>query len=577
MGTRVDMPWQGQQELRWSMERLADEALDRAGLELDPRGFIIGLPIGDTDREVLIEPDRHDFDTTKLNATTPLADEHYAGEVDEFRADHPHRDNEHYLAAREEGGRRQAMQAALTAAARFHDRSVCVGISVVVGEYRFFPILAVLSESWDDVAKLGRTTVDGLHVDASFIEAIINDALSAASRELDRHHPTSLLGVDAGAILRSAADSFVNDVAARTGPGVHHGLRDALDAVSAQTYEGRAGVGNIVLARLGHPAVQRAITFEHPIPVSVARSFRKTLEMTGTGLHLLTDGREVYGLGHLDSGYDSEEEACYTIKVAGDGAWELWHTDTPYLRVDHGHPSLPRDRVDADIFDDTLRRLFPNSSGTDSDALWDMTQACIQQAHGTMLVVHPDAALEGERLLSQAYTVEPTRLDRQSLAALTKIDGAVLVSPDAHCHAVGVILDGVATGAGDISRGARYNSAIRYLAGAGRGSMVIIVSEDGRIDVLPHIARRIRRASVQQAVQRLATAAIDGSSFEKFKRLDDRVRALEFYLGPDQCEAVNAAREAVENRRWLEDHVRMQVVPISPHPAMDDSYFADSV
>ena len=43
---------------------------------------------------------------------------------------------------------------------------------------------------------------------------------------------------------------------------------------------------------------------------------------------------------------------------------------------------------------------------------------------------------------------------------------------------VGVILDGAATGTGDISRGARYNSAIRYLAGRGKGSMVIIVSEE---------------------------------------------------------------------------------------------------
>ena len=33
-----------QAELRWSMERLAAEALDRCGVETDPRGFLVGIP-----------------------------------------------------------------------------------------------------------------------------------------------------------------------------------------------------------------------------------------------------------------------------------------------------------------------------------------------------------------------------------------------------------------------------------------------------------------------------------------------------------------------------------------------------
>ena len=397
--------------------------------------------------------------------------------------------------------------------------------------------------------------------------------LRAASHELDRVHPGSLIGLDAGAVLRSAADTFINGCASRAGQKFPHGLRDACDAVSAQTYEGRASLGSVVLARQGHPDVACEVTFEHDVPVGVPRSFRKALEMTGPGFELLCDGRTVYGIGRMLEGYAPATEEVFEIKVVGNGAWELWHADTPFLRVDNGEPSLPRDVIDVETFAHAVNRVFPDALSEHVDALWGMTQACVRQQHGTMLVVHPDARREGERLLPQAYTIEPTHLGAHAFDALTKIDGAVLVSPDGKCHAVGVILDGAATGTGDISRGARYNSAIRYLAGRGKGSMVIIVSEDGRVDILPHVARRVRRASVERAVAQLVRAADGTTDYEKFSRLDSRAAALEFYFDAEQCEAVNEARESVEQQRWAEERVRMQVVPIAPHPAMDDSYF----
>lgn len=570
--------FEGQHDLRWSMERLADEALDRAGVELDPRGFLVGLPLEDApeDLPIAIEPARRAFALDGLGELMGKADGLYLDQLEGDNTPDAGEAHEHYLAALREGCRRQVVVEALTQAARFDNRTVCVGMSVVVGHYRVFPVLAVLTEPWEELATLSSTTVDGLSVDASFHEAVVNDVLRAASRELDRKNPTSLIGIDAGAILRSAADSFVNSCVARSGQDFAHGMRDALDAVSAQTYEGRAGLGSLILAEPNHPSVHQAVTFDHRVPLTTPRAFRKALEMSGAGLQLLADGREVFALGRLEDDYDVRSERCFTFKVVGNGSWELWHANTPYLRVDNGQPSLPRDVVDADIFADTVRRVFPESTHQDAKALWDMANACIQQSHGTMLVVHPDAVAEGERLLPQAYTIEPTRLGPSAFTALTKIDGAVLVSPDGVCAAVGVILDGAATGTGDVSRGARYNSAIRYLAGAGKGSMVIIVSEDGRIDILPKLARRIRRSTVQRAVDLLVAAAEDHEDYETFARLDNYASKLEFYFDAEQCEAVNDAREAVEQHRWATERVRMQVVPIAPHPAMDDSYFIAS-
>ncbi|WP_342689714.1 hypothetical protein [Raineyella antarctica] len=358
-----------------------------------------------------------------------------------------------------------------------------------------------------------------------------------------------------------------------TGQEFGQGARQAIDLVSAQPYEGRAGVGGVVLARPGHPDVAVEIEFEAPVSVQTTGSFRKVLEMAGHGLSLLSDGRAVYGLGWLDPSYDSARQDCFVCSISRTGTWELWHGTTPYLRVDNGMPSLPREQLGADEFADVVDRVFGDIDGRDATRLWDVADACAKQAHGTMVVVHPDAATERERLMPQAYAIRPARLAGRALQAATSIDGAVLVSPDGRCHAVGVILDGQATGTGDASRGSRYNSAIRYLAGAGKGSMVIIVSEDGRIDLLPRLMKRIRRSHVERVVERLVGASGDGTDFETFARLDRYAQGLEFYFDQAQCDAVNAARERVEERQWTEEGMRVTTVPISPDPAMDPSYY----
>ena len=53
-----------------------------------------------------------------------------------------------------------------------------------------------------------------------------------------------------------------------------------------------------------------------------------------------------------------------------------------------------------------------------------------------------------------------------------------------YCYSIGVILDGKATGRGTSTRGARYNSAIRYVESSPYPCMAIVVSEDGMVDVI---------------------------------------------------------------------------------------------
>lgn len=563
----VGFLWDGQARFRRSLEQVANDALDAAGVDLDPRAFVVGLPLT-PEGAVRVEPQRGHFDRAILAQATTLANRRFNKIV---RDEDDELDDLH-MAALESRTRRRAVADKLDAAARASGRVHFAGLGVTIADHIVFPVIALQADQWRELPQLPDDAEDTFLTARSFQEAVVTTVLDVASRELDRQIPGSIVRADTDAILRTAADSLVSAIVARTGQELAFGAMQAFDAVSAQPYEGRASKGSVLLTPPEDESISRIMSLEHPVPISRTRAFRKVLELSDADLSLLCDGRDVYGVGTLEPDTDR-----FHVQIAGNGSWELWHGATPYLRVDNGSPAMPRDLLDEDEFSVVVDRVFPEVSARNARFLWQTAKACSQQAHGTMLVVHPDAAAEKDRLLPQAYAISPTRLSDKALEAATAIDGAVLVSPDGKCHAVGVILDGLATGTGDPARGARFSSAIRYLAGAGKGSMVIIVSEDGRIDLLPKSKRRVRRATVQRAVDRLVAASAEDEDAEAFVRANRTVEEIEFYLNQEQCDAVNEARETVEGREWGEARVRRQYIPVAPDPAMDDSYFVDRV
>jgi hypothetical protein len=242
-----------------------------------------------------------------------------------------------------------------------------------------------------------------------------------------------------------------------------------------------------VLAPDGHPHVDVAIRLRTPVAVSERLQFRKLLEMSDEQLGLLTDGTSVYGLGAISEQYDGSTEDLFRYTLLEQGVWLLSHHEDALLRVTNGHAALPRPRVDRDLFDRAMRRVFGAVEPDDIHAIWRLAQTAVSQGRGTALVVTSAAAEEAYRLAPQALAIEPQPIGSRMLRALTRIDGAVLLSPDGICHAVGVILDGLATGEGDPGRGARYNSAVRYTAASSAPCLVLIVSDDGMIDVHPEL------------------------------------------------------------------------------------------
>ncbi len=111
------------------------------------------------------------------------------------------------------------------------------------------------------------------------------------------------------------------------------------------------------------------------------------------------------------------------------------------------------------------------------------------QKHGTIIIISKNAMSETNRLKSQSFRVEPTEITPVVVKEITSIDGAVLIDTECNCYGIGVILDGMATNSGDTSRGARYNSAIRYVETIKNREnfsdcLAIVISEDGYVDLI---------------------------------------------------------------------------------------------
>ncbi|ANF31961.1 hypothetical protein A0130_10020 [Leifsonia xyli] len=467
------------------------------------------------------------------------------------------------------------------------NRRFVAGAPAKVEGYRVYPVLGVIANRWENYPALSNPQADGdIEVVLSVQAAVVDEILSVTTDLMSHQEPPGRdfiirQGMD---LLRRALSDFIRRLVFVHGNWEGMELVDALNDLAAQPYEGRTGIGTILLCKPDDPHIEVEIGLVNGVDPKRTRSFRKALEMTGPNLALLTDGASVFGLGRMSSTYDLQLEAIYSIRVVGRGSWELHHGATALVRVDNGNPSLPRPRIDKAKFVDTVDRIFGASS--DSEMLWELTTAATRQQHGTMVVVHRDASGEAARLAPQALAVDPVYLDSSSLEAVTSIDGAVLVDPAAKCHAVGVILDGVAvTGLGDQARGARYNSAVRYHQGSESGAcLIVIVSEDGMINLIPDLRRRVARDEVERAV----TALVESSTARPldFKRASSKskhVESLAFYLSDEQCARVNEARLRIEDERErlalaskAPSITRVGFAKVSPNPEMNDSYFLEA-
>lgn len=476
-----------------------------------------------------------------------------------------------------------AVQQVVENATRAHGfATFCSWPSAVAG-YLVTAVLQLPRAAYDSHYRLQRgVTEDGpgraLHLTRSFLDGVVDEFLDAVAEYMTKPEPGSMFATvaDKDQVLRAAARNLMYTPAHAGGNFLGtHGLDAACTTISTLRYEGKEGAGDLVIARPGHPDVEAEVLFASPVCLHDYGAVRKLLQLAGGDLSLLCDSYRVYGLGRPLDTYNPTREDLFVVRFHRQFSWELRHAGQPLLSVRYGQPHLrlpgfPEDRFRAD-----LPRLFPGLPADAAQRLLSLAKGAAALRHGGMLVITPAAAGEADRLANQGTPVKPFRLDQRTLPLVAAIDGAVLVDLDGTCHAVGVILDGLANPKCSPSRGARYNSAVRYTHDR-PGCVVVVKSEDGMVSVFPELRPQVRRQDVQDAISELR--ALAGSETVGRRDLLAALRWLKehaFYLSAEQCAEVNMLRRTAEAK--IDDGAGMVVEQpdLEPHPEMNDSYLAN--
>lgn len=577
-GDTIEMFMRGfQRPFRSSVEMALQSALKMLGETVMPTVFLIGLlREGGSGHPLCVEPEDGPIVPADFDGLHDRATDLYRQDPNGSSAWLHEKRQQEFRHCAYGAAISEALEARLGPGLRFF-----VGLPVPVDQHLVFTAVGLPQRVLDDTPHLASTMVaDRYPVTQSLIQGAVNEILRLSGRALYEPYAGAGLGIgdDPADVAKAAGRALTRSVTALAGNEMWSDLFGGLNRVATTRYERRTGIGSLLLTDARSPHVARSVTLREPVPISETRTLRKLLEISSLrGESLLTDGNEVYGFGRQGDDYPEAAESVFQLLVSSDGIWELRHGRVSLATVQFGAPRLPEQRLRRKRLDDICGRVFAEY---DSDALWALARSARKAEHGTMLVISERAAEEATRLESQTLTIEPTRLNGSFIGKVTGIDGAVLVDPLGYCHAIGVILDGTASSEGDRSRGARYNSAVKYLASAGdqTPTVIMLVSEDGMINLLSDLRPRMRRADLAARLADLRKAAtIEPVHPERFYKAYRRIEKKAFYLSPEQIEEVNALRADHWERRMAESaKIRVIEAPLRPDSEMtDDKDFID--
>ena len=480
--------WEHQSLFRVSAQLFAEGVFNLLDRSLRPEVFLVGFAAGreaEAPEAVVLEPASHrytpaDFRHVKTRAAMLEANAGPQGSVYHLHPnDHDRSEKQHWYELVCQATESTIQELTITRGE--NRRSFCSGPVSLQG-YLVTVVLQLAADCYDGYYALPKPgSGRPINLPHAAVLEFMHDC-SRALREADTaDNDQPVLDRDYNELLRSAGRRLMLRVA----PAGTHGLYDACNGVAALRHEGDEAIGTMLVSRRLHPAVVPVLTLETPVPMRDHRSIRKLLELSEGHTALISDASHVFGLGQLVPQSDSQFEPLVTVHFTNHYSWEVSHAGHVLMRVVSNTPRLPQGQVAADNFARVIRIVFPDLNVDGTDYLWDLAQKATTQPNGTILVISAGAAHEAQRLTRQCFRVVPRIMTPTVLRLVTNIDGAVLIEPNGICHAIGAILDGLATAKGDSSRGSRYNSALRYVNSSKYPVLAVVVSEDGWIDLLP--------------------------------------------------------------------------------------------
>jgi hypothetical protein len=428
--------------------------------------------------------------------------------------------------------------------------------------------------------------VNDINVSRSLIDCVIAEFLAISADKLQKPEPGSLLSdkMDLEGIIRAAGHHFTMDIAFRADShlldGVHVLFR-ACNIISSSKYEQTAAIGRMIIARKDHDCLKPNITFISDLKLDKFRGARKLLELASHSSALHTDSYNVFGLVDCLE-YNPKKEDLFEVKFLGHYYWELLHAGKTLMQVKFGQPYLPK-RSEYEIkLPKDLPRIFKGINTENIELLISLIRSAEKEKHGTMLIFSTNAMEESHRLKTQGTIIEPKELTPEMLVQLTPIDGSVIIDPRGYCYAIGVILDGIASDDfGDPSRGARYNSALRYVHFSIKRSiacLAAVISEDGGVDLVPDLLPTIKKSEIDAAVQELESLIHEIKiPMRRYSNLTDWLETHKFYLQKHHCDSVNQSIQLIEKRLNEEDPSRFQRIwpPFIPDQRMYEALYYD--
>jgi hypothetical protein len=256
---------------------------------------------------------------------------------------------------------------------------------------------------------------------------------------------------------------------------------DHLNIISTLQYEGSANKGSLIYIE-ENKSNNLLVDFVKPIELKSHTEIRKLLQMTNDKYSLvINDEYKIIGIGSMNN-YKNQKRIIFS----GHFSWKYYDEGELVFSCIKSLPILPLNlsKEKNNSIKEKLELVFDKKYSYNN--LSKIINSAKKQKHGTMLVITENAEAESERLKKSGICINPVEIDEDITQCISEIDGAILLDPFGICHQIGVILDGISSIEGDPSRGARYNSGLRYgqfLKDENVNFIIIIISEDNYIDV----------------------------------------------------------------------------------------------
>lgn len=423
---------------------------------------------------------------------------------------------------------------------------------VLVNKYDVFAVLVLNANMYKKFNRVD-TRWHGKHGDLnSFVDCIAEQLLDEVQKALKVNADpdgSTLYRLYSQEIKTKVAKSFVcaiammcryaapkgctDDALVEKANACKRGARSFYDVVSEMSrlsHEREGAHGMMILAQDGHPSVSYLARFKDKVAITIenVQYIRKLLNLTNDSVGLICDAGYIYGVGNVTDEQDKSDWEIFKFVFESRGDWRLVNKGYTLMSVRCSMVARFDNAISWSMFRKCAQYIFGVSmSNASLQRMYDCVKGVVARKHGGVLVFSKKAKDEADRLSKVATVIDPpVSVNAYSVASLSSIDGAVLMDTDCKCYATGVILDGIANGGcGNKSRGSRYNSSERYAennkvdttnksappatdgqndkdkfvgaTGMGYDLMVVVVSEDGLINIFP-ANRPIENAQGQQ-------------------------------------------------------------------------------